>query len=80
MKKHGISFDEAGLVFQDASLLEYYDRIHSIDEKRMVAIGMVKDILSVVYTERHESTIRIISARAASKKERAMYYEQFGTD
>ena len=77
VKKHGISFEEAGLIFQDNSLIEFYDRAHSIDEKRIIAIGMVNEILSVVYTERHESTIRLISARKATKKEEVMYYEQF---
>ena len=77
IKKHGISFDEAGLVFQDLSLLEIYDRYHSVDERRIIAIGMVNDILSVVYTERRENVIRLISARKATKRERGMYYEQF---
>ena len=67
-RKHGISFEEAGLVFQDDSLLEYYDRLHSTDEKRMIAIGMVNDILSVDYTERMESMVRLIFARKATKK------------
>ena len=77
IKKHGISFEEAGLIFQDDSLIEIYDRDHSIDEKRIIAIGMVNEILSVVYTERYENTIRLISARKATKKEKVMYYEQF---
>lgn len=77
IKKHGISFDKAGLVFKDESYIELHDFAHSISEKRMIAIGMVDEILSVVYTERHESTIRLISARKATKKEKVMYYEQF---
>lgn len=37
-------------------------------------IGMVNDILFVVYTERKEN-IRIISARLATKTERSIYYD-----
>ncbi len=78
IRKHGISFETAGRVFQDDSLIEIFDSLHSDDENRMLAIGLVDEILSVVYTERHEQTIRLISARKATKKERSMYYEQFG--
>ena len=78
IRKHSISFETAGRVFQDDSLIEIFDSLHSDDENRMLAIGLVDEILSVVYTERHEQTIRLISARKATKKERSMYYEQFG--
>ncbi len=78
IKKHGVSFETAARIFQDDDIIEIFDSYHSDDEMRMLAIGMVDDILSVVYTERHENTIRIISARPAVKKERRMYYEQFG--
>ena len=78
IRKHGISFETAGRVFQDDSLIEIFDSLHSDDENRMLAIDVVDEILSVVYTEHHEQTIRLISARKATKKERSMYYEQFG--
>ncbi len=39
-------------------------------------IGMVEDVLFVVYTERKDR-LRIISARLANKKERSMYYERY---
>ena len=38
-------------------------------EDRWNAIGFVGSILFVVYTEREEDTIRIISARKAEKEE-----------
>lgn len=38
-------------------------------------IGMVHDVLFVVYTERKEN-IRLISARLATKMERSIYYDQ----
>lgn len=73
--KHGISFETAAYVFQDKHYIEMYDFEHSNDEDRYIAIGMVGDLLFVVFTERGES-IRLISARLATERERRLYYEQ----
>ena len=74
MKKHGISFEDAMLVFEDEYRKEFYDAAHSEYEDRYHTIGMVEDILFVVYTERGEY-VRIISARIANRKEKEMYYD-----
>jgi hypothetical protein len=74
-EKHGISFETAAYVFRDESYIEMYDFEHSIDEDRYIAIGMVGDLLFVVFTERGE-TIRLISARLATERERRLYYDQ----
>ena len=42
---------------------------------RYIAIGMVGDLLFVVFTERGEN-IRLISARLATESERRLYYDQ----
>lgn len=55
--------------------MEMYDFEHSIDEKRYIVIGVVGDVLFVVYTVRTD-TIRLISARYATKAERGLYYDQ----
>ena len=73
IKKHGISFETAALVFADEGRIEYYDELHSTDEDRYVVLGCVQGILYVVYTMRHE-TARIISARMATALERRIYY------
>lgn len=52
-----------------------YDFEHSIDEDRYIAIGMVGNLLFVVFTERGQN-IRLISARLATESERRLYYEQ----
>ena len=72
-KKHGISFDLAMGVFADRNHLELYDDFHSDEEDRYLAIGMVDNVLCVVFTERGEY-LRIISARLATKEERNIYY------
>ena len=73
IKKHGISFDTAALVFADEDRIEYYDRLHSIDEDRYITIGHIGEVVFVVYTIRNDN-IRMISARLATKRERDIYY------
>ena len=74
-RKHGISFETAAYVFEDDNYIEMYDFEHSMDEERYIAIGMVGDLLFVVFTERGEN-IRLISARPATERERRLYYDQ----
>jgi len=73
IKKHGISFVTAALVFADEDRIEYYDKLHSIDEDRYIVLGCVQGILYVVYTMREE-VVRLISARMATPTERKIYY------
>ncbi|MCD8119140.1 MAG: BrnT family toxin [Lachnospiraceae bacterium] len=73
--KHGIDFETAMMVFNDDNRLEIYDSEHSQDEDRYNTIGMVHDVLFVVYTERQER-VRLISARLATARERSIYYDQ----
>ena len=74
-KKHKVDFNDAMRVFEDNDRIEFYDAAHSDDEDRYNTIGMVRDILFVVYTERKEY-IRIISARRANRNEQKMYYRR----
>ena len=76
--KHGISFRVAARVFLDDLRLEYADPEHSQDEDRYLTIGLVNDMLAVVYCERDNDMtgnvdIRIISARLATRLERNAY-------
>ena len=75
MKKHHISFETAARVFLDENRLDYYDIVHSINEDRYITIGLVEEVIVVVYTLR-KTRIRIISARLATRKERELYYEE----
>ena len=75
INKHGIDFRAAAKVFNDPHFLVNEDNRHNYDEQRYQIIGAVEPhgVLFVVYTERRENTIRIISARQANKKERRLY-------
>ncbi len=70
-QKHGLSFDEARELFGgDNDYLEIYDEEHSDEEDRFIAIGPIPvGVVVVIYTERQDDVIRIVSAREATKKE-----------
>jgi len=74
--KHGVSFEEASTVFADPLALTIYDPLHSEDEERYVALGesQRRRLLVVVFTDR-DDRVRIISARAATRRERRQYEE-----
>ena len=74
----GISFEYAARVFLDAKRIELLDEKHSDEwEERYNVIGYVEKVLFVVYTGRGDDNIRIISARRATSKEEAIYYENY---
>ncbi|MBR0408746.1 MAG: BrnT family toxin [Clostridia bacterium] len=77
-KKHGITFQTAARVFDDELRLELPDIKHSDTEERYITIGLVYNILTVVYCDRLNETtgnvdIRMISARVATRMEQVMY-------
>ena len=73
--KHRVSFEEAQTVFDDANRRTQYDHEHSAVEDRWRVVGFSAKLrlLSVVYTRRNETTIRIISARRATQAESSRY-------
>ncbi|GHU20086.1 hypothetical protein FACS1894163_13110 [Spirochaetia bacterium] len=75
IKKHGVSFEQAVLVFKDEMLWDQYDTRHSVNEDRHILIGNAAGrILYVAATETAPDTTRIISARPAKKWEKEDYY------
>ena len=73
-EKHGLKWVTIEEVFFNEPLLIVEDFKHSIEECRCVALGKNNfgDLVTVVFTIR-ENHIRVISARAMSKKERMIY-------
>lgn len=76
LRKHKISFDEASTALSDPMAATGADPDHSIGEFRYITFGISERgrLLVVAHTEQSE-TIRIISARLASKRERKIYEE-----
>lgn len=82
-RKHGISFELTKRVFEDPCLVSWMDnRFDDYQEERWVTLGCIDGlmIIVVIHTFRSnddgEETIRIISARKATKKEREAYDKQ----
>jgi uncharacterized DUF497 family protein len=76
--KHGVAFDDAVTVFLDPDALDGSRLQHSAAESRFRRLGQAADgqVFMVAYTLRRSSdaeAIRIISARRASRRERAAY-------
>jgi len=65
---------KASTLFADENSITIDDPIHSLREKRSITMGVSikKNKLVAVHTERN-GTIRIISARLASRKEKKQY-------
>jgi len=75
-RKHGIRFEEAQTAFFDEDALVFNDPDHSDDEERFLLLGLssMLRVLVVVHCLRDRGdTIRIISARKATKTEREAY-------
>ena len=73
-EKHGVSFEEAATAFGDPLSITILDPDSSDDEFRFVLIGQAFSgrLLVVAHTDRGES-VRLISARLATRSERRSY-------
>ena len=79
LEKHGVAFSDAITAFSDETGLVLDDPDHSTDEARFVLLGLSADLrmLVVVHCLRDSGkVIRLISARPASRRERAQYNER----
>ena len=74
-RKHGVRFEEAQTVFLDPKSVEFFDEAHCDKEDRFIRIGTSGklSVLLVIFCERNNSSIRIISTRRATEKEKETY-------
>ena len=77
-QKHGISFEEAKEVFDDALQISKLDKRFSYFEERWITVGSTSKhkvlvVANLFFTDDGEEIIRIISARKANKQERQSY-------
>ncbi|WP_295392740.1 BrnT family toxin [uncultured Thiodictyon sp.] len=75
LRKHGVDFRDAVYAFADPHALNIPDDDHSQGEERWVLLGVATDhqLLLVVHTDCTAGEIRLISARRATRQERATY-------
>ncbi len=73
-RRHGVRFEEAATAFADPLGRVYDDPDHSESEARFILVGhsLAGRLLLVVHAEKGD-TIRIISARRPTPRERAEY-------
>ena len=76
LRRHSVSFEDASTVFADDYSLTGADPDHSVGEERFITFGMSQSgrLLVVSHTEQGD-TIRIFSARRATRSERKLYEE-----
>lgn len=76
LRKHKVSFEECATALKDPMAETGFDPDHSMGEERFVTFGVSERgrLLVVAHTEEND-TLRIISARVASKGERKIYEE-----
>ena len=74
VRKHGVGFAEATSCFYDLKQVAFYAPDHSKDDERELLMGHSNKgrLLIVIYTIRAD-TIRIISARRATRREAKVY-------
>jgi uncharacterized DUF497 family protein len=80
LRKHGIRFETASIVFEDQWILSRKDLSHDDAEERYNALGEIAPgvVLFIVYMYRArdgDEIIRLISARSASAHEKRTYEE-----
>ena len=73
IQKHKIDLADVPAVFNGPMLVELDER-EDYGEERWIGMGFLRDIVVVVvFAQRRQDTIRIISARKVSKHERKRY-------
>ena len=75
LRKHGIDFLDVSFVFE-GDTLTVEDNSYDYGEQRFVAFGLLHSlVVAIVHSDRNDS-IRIISARKATRYEQKIYFEE----
>jgi len=74
VRKHRITFEEASTVFLDDLSVPYKD-LDFPDRIILIGMSLRRRILLVVFAERTDDVVRIISVRRATRQERNVYEE-----
>ena len=79
LRKHRVSFADAALALADPNAIVEPDDCDPTEERWRTTGMTLGNVLFVVTTEPDEHTIRIISARKATRHEQTRYYRQAHT-
>lgn len=76
LRKHGVAFEDAVLVWSDPLHLVHFDRVED-GEEGWHALGLAAGIVLILvvhtYPGKHDDRVRIVSARRATRAERRIY-------
>jgi uncharacterized DUF497 family protein len=77
-RKHGLRFEDVQAIFlRPSTRRDNIDDTYAGHEHHFVSIGpLPSGLVSVVWTEPREGTVRIVSARCATKREHRLYREE----
>ena len=76
IRNHGVDFTDAPSMFQHPMVM-FLDQRKNYGEHRWIGIGILKTILTVIiFAEPDNETVRIISARKATKHEEQIYRDE----
>ena len=76
LRKHGVSFEEALTAFADPLARIFDDEDHSVEEQREIIVGYsVKERLLIVCFTAQGESVRMFSARKATRREKKEYEE-----
>ena len=78
IRRHRIDFADVHPLF-DGPMFVTLDTRKDYGEDRMIGIGLLRNaVVVVVFVEKAEDTIRLISARKAERHERERFKEEIG--
>ena len=75
LKKHGLNFDEARGVIENAPSVTFEDKRFNYGKALYFTQGLLHGGVVIIATAETDKTIRIISMREADKHEQKIYYE-----
>jgi uncharacterized protein len=73
--KHGLSFEDADLVFEGETI-SFKDDREDYGEERFITLGELKKRVVVVVHTQREFVTRIISMRKANEREKKIYFKR----
>jgi uncharacterized DUF497 family protein len=79
IRKHGISFEEARMVFYDEKAIQFFDPDHLEDEDRFLLLGISFKLRIIIVCHcfrESETVIRLFSARKADREEEQEYWRR----
>jgi hypothetical protein len=74
-EKHGVSFEDAPIVFS-GEVVTFVDDRQPYGEERFISLGALQGRVIVIVHTRRNQVMRIISMRKANAKEQKIYQER----